>query len=225
MGQTADQIKQEIDQQREMLGSNLQQLQTKVKETVDWRTQFEQRPMAGVGLAFGAGFLLSVLMPSGGDSKSSSSSRYDSSNYRVQDESYQYQPSYAAASYQPSSQSSQSSQSKPKTPEMNEITETIENIRGAVMGLAATRLRSFLAEAVPGFQDEYEQARTKRGASDMSKIDTELSSSTSSGSGSSSSMSSSSMSTGGNSEVRDSSTDAGSSGYGSASTSQSTYRP
>jgi len=220
MGQTADQIKQEIDQQRETLGSNLQELETKVKDTVDWRTQFEQRPMAGVGLAFGAGFLLSVLLPSG-DNKSSSNSRYDSSNYRVQDESYQYQPSYAAASYQPSSQSSQS---KPKSPEMNEITETVENIRGAVMGLAATRLRSFLAEAVPGFQDEYEQARTKRGASDMSKIDTEMStsSSTNSSSGSSSNKSSSS---GGNSEVHDASTDAGSSGYGSAGSSQSTYRP
>jgi len=220
MGQTADQIKQEIDQQRDMLGSNLQQLETKVKETVDWRTQFEQRPMAGIGLAFGAGFLLSVLMPSGDGNKSSSSSRYDTSNYRVQDESYQYQPSYAAASYQPSS-SSQASQSKPKSPEMNEITETIENIRGAVMGLAATRLRSFLAEAVPGFQDEYEQARTKRGASDMSKIDTELSTSSSS-----SSTSSTSSSDSGNSEVRDSSTDsAATPSFGATTATQSTYRP
>jgi len=220
MGQTADQIKQEIDQQRDMLGSNLQQLETKVKETVDWRTQFEQRPMAGIGLAFGAGFLLSVLMPSGDGNKSSSSSRYDTSNYRVQDESYQYQPSYAAASYQPSS-SSQASQSKPKSPEMNEITETIENIRGAVMGLAATRLRSFLAEAVPGFQDEYEQARTKRGAFDMSKIDTELSTSSSSSSASSTSSSDS-----GNSEVRDSSTDsAATPSFGATTATQSTYRP
>jgi hypothetical protein len=219
MGETADQIKQQIDEQREQLGSNLQQLETKVKDTVDWRTQFEQRPMAGVGLAFGAGFLLSVLMPSGGDnSSSSSSSRYDTSNYRVQDESYAYQPSYAAASYQPQSQS-QSQQSKPKSPEMNEITETIENIRGAVMGLAATRLRSFLAEAVPGFQDEYEEARTKRGASDMSKIDTQLSTSASAGTSSSSSSTTQSQDTG-NSE-----TSSTTPSYGSTTESQSTYRP
>jgi len=222
MGQTADQIKQEIDQQRESLGSNLQQLETKVKETVDWRTQFEQRPMAGVGLAFGAGFLLSVLMPSGDSSKSSSGSSYrrDMSNYRVQDESYQYQPAYATASYQPSS-SPQGSSSRPKSPEMNEITETIENIRGAVMGLAATRLRSFLAEAVPGFEDEYEQARTKRGASDMSKIDTELSTSSSS-----SSSVASSTSDGGNSEVRDTPADSTSTpSFGATTATQSTYRP
>lgn len=207
MGETADQIKQQIDEQREQLGTNLQQLETKVKETVDWRTQFEQRPMAGVGLAFGAGFLLSVLMPSG-DSSSSSSS-YDSSNYRVQDESYGNQPSYAAASYQPTQSYKPS---KPKSPEMNEISETVENIRGAVMGLAATRLRSFLAEAVPGFQDEYEQARTKRGASDMSKIDTELS--TSAGTSSTSTRDS------GNSETSETTPT-----FGATSTSQSTYRP
>lgn len=224
MGQTADQIKQEIDQQREMLGTNLQQLETKVKETVDWRTQFEQRPMAGIGLAFGAGFLLSVLMPSGDGSSSGSRSgsgyRSDMSNYRVQDESVQYQPAYATASYQPST-SSQTQSSRPKSPEMNEITETIENIRGAVMGLAATRLRSFLAEAVPGFQDEYEQARTKRGASDMSKIDTELSTNSSSSSSATSTSSGS-----GNSEVRDTPTDSPTApSFGATAATQSTYRP
>jgi hypothetical protein len=218
MGQTADEIKNEIEHQREQLGSNLQQLETKVKETVDWRTQFEQRPMAGVGLAFGAGFLLSVLMPSGDSNRSSSSSRYDTSNYRVQDESYAYQPSYAAASYQPQTQNQQ--QSKPKSPEMNEITETIENIRGAVMGLAATRLRSFLAEAVPGFQDEYEEARTKRGASDMSKIDTELSTSTSSSTSSSTGSSSSSTQSDSNTDVSGQT-----SSYGATADTQSTYRP
>jgi len=202
MGQTADQIKQEIETQRDQLGENLQQLETKVKETVDWRTQFSQRPMAGVGLAFGAGFLLSVLMPSGG--KSSSGSSYGSSSGYNQNTGYNsssyYQPqqfsgSSSGSSYGSSSDySSSSSQSKPKSPEMNEINETIENIRGAVMGLAATRLRSFLAEAVPGFQDEYEQARTKRGASDMSKIDTQVGSGSSTGSGSSLSSSGSSSS-------------------------------
>jgi hypothetical protein len=213
VGQTADQIKQEIDEQREQLGSNLATLETKVKETVDWRTQFEQRPMAGIGLAFGAGFLLSVLMPSGDDGNKSSGTRYDTSNYRVQDEAYQYQPSYAAASYQPQAQSRQPS--KPKSPEMNEISETVENIRGAVMGLAAARLRSFLAEAVPGFQDEYEQARTKRGASDMSKIDTRTSG-----------QSSSSSYQAGDTGLRDTPADGPATpAYNATAATQSTYRP
>lgn len=230
MGETADQIKQQIDEQREQLGSNLQQLETKVKETVDWKTQFESRPMAGIGLAFGAGFLLSVLMPSGGSSSGSKSSySYDSSNYRINDESSSYQPSYAAGSYGSASQPSQPS--KPKSPEMNEISETVENIRGAVMGLAATRLRSFLAEAVPGFQDEYEQARTKRGASDMSKIDTQLSSTSTGSSSGSSSMSSSSPTSqsaqdSGNTGLSDSSMTGGSTPtFGATSSSASTARP
>jgi hypothetical protein len=218
VGQTADQIKDEIEHQREQLGSNLQQLESKVKDTVDWRSQFEQRPMAGIGLAFGAGFLLSIMMPSGDDKSNSRSSdyRYDMANYRVQDDSYRSQASYQPSQAVGFQSSGQSYQQKPKSPEMNEISETVENIRGAVMGLAATRLRSFLAEAVPGFQDEYEQARTKRGASDMSKIDTEL--------GSSSSTSTSTGSS--NSELRD--TPVGSSTstptYDATSPSQSGYR-
>jgi hypothetical protein len=232
MGQTADQIKQEIDQQREQLGENLQQLETKVKETVDWRSQFEQRPMAGVGLAFGAGFVLSMLMPSGDSDKSrGSSSNYSSSTGYNSSSYYQPQQFSGTTGYNQSSNFSpqSSSSSKPRSPEMNEITETLENIRGAVMGLAATRLRSFLAEAVPGFQDEYEQAREKRGASDMSKIDTEVSNATSSGS-------SASFSSGTNAGTTDSgsswssTTGAGTDTSGSTpkyeptSPSQSTYR-
>lgn len=191
MGQTADELKNQIENQRQELGDNLQQLEEKVRSTVDWRTQFEQKPWAGVGLAFGGGFLLSMLMPSGGGGGSSSSSASGGSksqspnymaNYRVTDDSQRWgqmgssgtSPSSSSMSF-----SSGGSKSKSSSPEMTEVTETLENIRGAVMGMAATRLRSFLAEAVPGFEDEYEEARTRRGASSASKIDSSGSSSSS----------------------------------------------
>jgi hypothetical protein len=158
----------EIQQQRQELGDNLQQLENKVRDTVDWRVQFSERPMAGLGIAFAGGFLLSMLMPGGGDSKSQSSPTYDSSNYRVDDDATRAQPiSYR---YQPSDRGEHKSRSMMATPEMKEVTDTLENIRGAVMGMAASRLRDFLAEAVPGFADEYEEARKSRGASDATKL-------------------------------------------------------
>jgi len=186
-------LRDQIEHQREELGSNLQQLEEKVKSTVDWRTQFEQKPWAGVGVAFAGGFLLSVLMPSGGGNGGSGSkaNKMQSSNYmanyRVMDDSQRWgQMGSSGTSSNTSSMGftsggSSSSQKSP-SPEMSEITETLENIRGAVMGLAATRLRGFLAEAVPGFEDEYEQARKRRGASTSSKIDSTSSSSSGSSS-------------------------------------------
>lgn len=203
MGQTADQLKSQIEDQRQELGDNLQQLEEKVRSTVDWRTQFEQKPWAGVGVAFAGGFLLSMLMPSGGGSSSSGGSKSQSSNYmanyRVTDDSQRWGQMGASGTTSSGSSmgftsgSSGGSKQKSSSPEMSEITETLENIRGAVMGMAATRLRGFLAEAVPGFEDEYEQARTRRGASSASKID---SSSSSSSQGSQSSTSSGSQSSG-----------------------------
>ena len=181
MGQTADQIRDEIDNQRQELGDNLQQLEQKVKETVDWRAQFEQKPMLGIGIAFGAGLLLSALAPSGGDKGSESQQSYSAGTAYTPYTSYG-SATHADAQSQPSHTVSSPS-SKPRSPEMNEITETLDNIKGALLGLGATRLRSFLAEAVPGFHQEYEQARKERNGSPQTRIDPAPSTSAGSSSG------------------------------------------
>lgn len=62
MGQEPDQITQDIAQARAELGSNLGELEHKVKSVADWRCQFQKRPMAILGLAFGGGLLLSRLV-------------------------------------------------------------------------------------------------------------------------------------------------------------------
>jgi len=43
------------------LGSNLQELETRVKQATDWREQFRKNPMAMLGIAFGGGILLSTV--------------------------------------------------------------------------------------------------------------------------------------------------------------------
>jgi ElaB/YqjD/DUF883 family membrane-anchored ribosome-binding protein len=61
MGETPDEIKRGIEQTRERISSNLNQLEHRVKGALDWRTQFDRRPWAFVGVAFGAAFLLGWL--------------------------------------------------------------------------------------------------------------------------------------------------------------------
>jgi hypothetical protein len=58
MGQTASQIENDIDNKRKNLGSNLQELESRIKSATAWRHQFRNRPLALLGMAFGGGVLL-----------------------------------------------------------------------------------------------------------------------------------------------------------------------
>src|SRR5260370_17743847 len=72
MGETPDQIERHIYEKRNELGENIHELQQKVKTAVDWRAQFDRRPMTMMGLAFGGGLLLSMLFRGGHTSHRSS---------------------------------------------------------------------------------------------------------------------------------------------------------
>ena len=58
MGQTPDDIKREIEQARERLGEDLNQLEYRVKSNLDWRAHFDRNPWMFVGGAFGAALLI-----------------------------------------------------------------------------------------------------------------------------------------------------------------------
>ena len=62
MGTTTNQIEQHIQTTREDLGSNIRELEDKVKSVTDWRRQFDNNPMTMIGAALGGGVLLSVMM-------------------------------------------------------------------------------------------------------------------------------------------------------------------
>ena len=61
MGETSSQITQEIEQTRAQLGSNLQELEAKVKEATDWHSQFRNNTGTMLAIAFGGGVLLAIL--------------------------------------------------------------------------------------------------------------------------------------------------------------------
>src|SRR5260370_35849134 len=125
MGETPDQIERHIYEKRNELGENIHELQQKVKTAVDWRAQFDRRPMTMMGLAFGGGLLLSMLFR-GGHTSHRSSRR--SSRDRERRES------------QPSEQLS-----KPKAQEWEKKASTTwGDIRAAVLAVAGSRLGSLM---------------------------------------------------------------------------------
>jgi hypothetical protein len=62
VGETTDQIESRIEDSREDLRSNLQELEQKVKSVTDWRRQFQNHPTAMISAAFGGGLLLARIL-------------------------------------------------------------------------------------------------------------------------------------------------------------------
>ncbi len=61
MGETPDEIRQEIAQARNRLGQNLNELEYRVKASTNWRAQFDRHPWAFVGAAFAGAMLLGMM--------------------------------------------------------------------------------------------------------------------------------------------------------------------
>jgi hypothetical protein len=69
MGQTTDEIVTDIDQRREDLKSNIEELETRVKEITDWRSYVKKHPMPMIVVALLGGVVLSSLVGTLGASR------------------------------------------------------------------------------------------------------------------------------------------------------------
>ncbi|HEU4592364.1 MAG TPA: hypothetical protein VFS13_15760 [Steroidobacteraceae bacterium] len=67
MGETTDQIAADIARRRDDLKSNLEELETRVKDAADWRSQFRRHPGVMIAAAMAGGMLLSSLLGNGSD--------------------------------------------------------------------------------------------------------------------------------------------------------------
>ena len=142
MGEKAKRIESHIQQQRRECRANLLELKQKVRRSVDWRVQCEERPMTMVGIAVGGGALLSILM--GGRSRS-----------RSEKPSWVDRPSHFndAPIPRPDFESGAS-----RVYHERNAAGTWDILKGALLGLAATKLQGLVEDLLPGFQEEYRKA-------------------------------------------------------------------
>ena len=138
MGETKNQIENQIEDAREDLGSNLQELERKVKSVTDWKHYYAKSPMTMIGVAFGAGVLLAAM-----SGKKSHRPRRRFVNSRNLD-----------------SHDLMSGVEHQKTKAM----EAWENIKGALVGVAAAQVKDYVGEIVPGFRDHYDRAQRENQA-------------------------------------------------------------
>lgn len=62
MGKTPDEIANDVDQTRNDLRSNLQELELRVRDATNWRTQVRRHPGRAFGAAVVGGALLALMM-------------------------------------------------------------------------------------------------------------------------------------------------------------------
>jgi hypothetical protein len=120
MGETSYQIERHINEKRDNLGDNLDELEEKVRNAMDWRAQVQTRPGMMIALAFTGGVLLSAVLP--GSSRRASGS--------------------GNAACRPN--------------------ETWDAMKSALLAVTATKLGGFVDGVLPGFNQEFTQARSGR---------------------------------------------------------------
>lgn len=138
MGERADQIERQINRTRDDLSGNFYELEQKVKTTFDWRSQFEERPVTMMAIAFGGGLLLSALLPARRPRRQRKNGN-----------------TYGSSRVLSSSTSSYS----PKTNGDVLPSPTVEAIKAAVLGVAADRLGGIAGDLLSKLKQEFSKSR------------------------------------------------------------------
>lgn len=134
MGETTSQIETRIEQTREDLGSNLRELETRVRTAADWREHYRGNPLLWVGLAFGSGVFLGVL-----------SGRRDL-----------LQPMETLNAGVGGGTVLNTGRARQK------VLDSWEDIKSALVGVATARVMDFLGEAVEGFDEHRKRSEADR---------------------------------------------------------------
>lgn len=153
MGERTDQIEQHIKRQRDELEDNFSELERKVRDAFDWRTQFQEHPGMMLGAALVGGALVGTLLPGRSSvTKKVTSRRRSFSDLPV---------SHASASHEehavPAAPAWNAYSSTPREV-AQKTAEVWNNLKGAAIGMAAARLGDAIEGLVPGFAEHYKKA-------------------------------------------------------------------
>ncbi len=156
MGDRTSELKRRVATERDQLHGSLEELEMKARSLVDWRAQFAAHPLPMLAAAFGGGLLLSgVLADSRGRGNGAVDDDPDDDYDDDIDEDIDEEAEYGDESYMPSA----ARRRKPRARRGNRL---FDELKGALMGVAATRAVQFLDGMIPGVKAEVEDRRSRR---------------------------------------------------------------
>jgi ElaB/YqjD/DUF883 family membrane-anchored ribosome-binding protein len=168
MGQSSDQIRQEIEQHRSDAAQKIDDLEMRVqdtatqardqakgmvedtiqtaKESFDFRKQVEERPLVALGVAFVGGLMLGAVTGGGGGGQQASSA------------------------YGGSQQGQGASSTLRQAAQRSGLEDTISNAAAALLGSVTEQFKSTLDQNFPGFSSKMDTAQnTQGGVADKAK--------------------------------------------------------
>ena len=123
MGENTNQIEREIVAERDRLGRNLNELETKTQQLADWQTHYRNNPKLALGIALTGGLMLGAMAgrgrPSGTDGAGGTIARLP----------------------------------RPQSRLSRQIEHTWLSLSDALLGVAAAKVLAVVSGVVPGFRE------------------------------------------------------------------------
>ena len=124
MGEDTNQIEREIVAERDRLGRNLNELETKTQQLGDWRTHYRNNPKLALGIALTGGLMLGAMAGRGRLSRTDDPRE---TTDRVP---------------------------RPQSRLSRQIEDTWLSLSGALLGVAAARVVEVVSSVIPGLRGE-----------------------------------------------------------------------
>jgi hypothetical protein len=126
MDRATDHIEQHLDDERQALRSNLEELEDRVRSSLDWRRQFRSSTAAFLGVAVGGGLLLGLMT--------------------ARRKAVPAELAYPTRAGEPAARYSDHRR--------RELSLAWRSIESALIGVVAAKLKDALANLLPGFREQ-----------------------------------------------------------------------
>lgn len=151
MAQKPNEIREHIDAERARLGDDLDEIGSRMKDAVDWRTWYRNNTVAMLGAAVAGGFLLSMAI--GRPSSNGRAPSREAEGLLSEESDWRSKP-----------KRERSEVSSRISHHMSRLTDILDNTVGAFLGVASNKLQDYVSRTVPGFKEYYsEEERTRAG--------------------------------------------------------------
>ena len=152
MAQEPNEIREHIDAKRAKLGDDLEEIEHRMKNAVDWRSWYRKNTTAMLGAAAAGGFLLSMATrrsSSQGETPAQGADGVFTDEFEERRETRR--------------ERSRSRVGSRISQHLSGLTDILDNTLGAFLGVATSKLQDYVSKSVPGFREQYSEAERRRG--------------------------------------------------------------
>jgi hypothetical protein len=146
MVQETRRIIEHIETEREQLGENLEEIESRIKDAADPRAWYDRNPGLILGAAAAGGLVIGLLCTSRSSASADSAEMVDPTGF---------------SEPRPRPERHLSESRHVKT-----IKNTLDTTIAALVGLGARKFQDFVADNLPGFQEQYNVANQRQAAWD-----------------------------------------------------------